>query len=205
MRIPFILVLVTTLTMPSLLSQNPASWEEEILAYQAEMNRELKDTAESPLPPEELAVFKGVDFYTPNSKFRVEAKLILTPESKPFEMSTSTARKPVYRRYALAIYTIDTLVDTLDIYQNLTLIKKKGYEDYLFVPFSDLTNGFDTYGGGRYLDLKIPPEGDILVIDFNKAYNPYCVYNYKYSCPIPPRENFINYEITAGVKNYSPE
>lgn len=180
------------------------NWLEEIEAYQEEMNRELMDTAESPLPSEELAAFEGVDFFTPDPKFRVEARLILTPESKPFEMATSTERKPVYRRYAIAVYSLDSIQDTLEIYQNLGLIKQKEYADYLFLPFSDLTNGFETYGGGRYLDFRIP-DGDSLVIDFNKAYNPYCVYNYKYSCPIPPRENFINFEIKAGVKNYSPE
>ena len=177
-------------------------WLQEIEAYQEEMNQELMDTAKTPLPPEELAVFEGVDFFIPDPKFMVTAFLILTPESKPFEMLTSTERKPVYRRYALAIYSLDTIQDTLDIYQNLSLIKQEDYSDYLFVPFSDLTNGFETYGGGRYLDFRIP-EGDSLVIDFNKAYNPYCAYNHKYSCPIPPRENFINYEIRAGVKNYT--
>lgn len=179
-------------------------WLQEIEAYQEEMNQELMDTAKTPLPPEELAVFEGVDFFIPDPKFMVTAFLILTPESKPFEMLTSTERKPVYRRYALAIYSLDTIQDTLDIYQNLSLIKQEDYADYLFVPFSDLTNGFETYGGGRYLDFRIP-EGDSLVIDFNKAYNPYCAYNHKYSCPIPPRENFINYEIRAGVKNYTSD
>ena len=199
-------VLVLSLLMTTLVSiaQDMEDWKKEVIAYQAEMNRELMDTAESPLPPEELAVFNGVDFYSPDPRFRVEAYLILTPESEPFEMATSTERKPKYRRYALAVYTLDTLKDTLDIYQNLGLVSKKGFEDYLFVPFGDLTNGLETYGGGRYLDLRIP-EGDTLIIDFNMAYNPYCVYNYKYSCPIPPRENFVNYEIMAGVKNYSPE
>jgi uncharacterized protein (DUF1684 family) len=203
MKILFTSIIVVISTVFSS-AQSEKDWMKGVLAYQEEMNRELTDTAESPLPPEELAVFDGVDFYVPNIKFKVSSFLILTPESKPFEMPTSSERKPIYRRYAMAVYTLDTLTDTLDIYQNLTLIKQKGYEDYLFVPFSDLTNGFETYGGGRYLDLRIP-EGDTLVIDFNMAYNPYCVYNYKYSCPIPPRENFINYEITAGVKNYSPE
>lgn len=185
------------------LAQVPDEWEQSVLDYHTEMNRELADSVESPLPPEELATFTGIEFYPPNPRFRVAAYLVKTPESKPFEMPTSTERKPIYRRYAYAIYTLDTLVDTLDIYQNLTLMKQEGYDDYLFMPFSDLTNGFETYGGGRYLDFRIP-EGDTLIIDFNMAYNPYCVYNYKYSCPIPPPENFVNYEITAGIKNYAP-
>ncbi len=76
------------------------------------------------------------------------------------------------------------------------------FENYLFLPFTDLTNGNGTYGGGRYIDLEIP-KGDTMVIDFNKSYNPYCAYNGKYSCPIPPKENDLNIAIKAGVKNYS--
>lgn len=181
--------------------QADSSWLSEIKAYHDEMNRELADSSESPLPSKDLADFQGVEFYDPDPRFRVEALLILTPESKPFEMTTTTKRKPVYRRYAMAVYKLDTLTDTLDIYQNLNLMKREEYKDYLFLPFNDLTNGFETYGGGRYLDFRIP-ESDTLVIDFNKAYNPYCAYHYKYSCPVPPRKNFINYEVTAGVKDY---
>lgn len=186
------------------IGQDQDEWRRQVTDYQEEMNRELKDSAETPLPKEELARFKGLNFYEINPKFRIEARLVLTPDSKPFEMPTSTERSPIYRRYAYAIFTLDTLLDTLDLYQNLGLIKQKGSEDQLFLPFGDLTNGLETYGGGRYLDLKIP-EGEMIVLDFNMAYNPYCVYNYKYSCPIPPRENFVNAEIIAGVKNYSPD
>ena len=75
------------------------------------------------------------------------------------------------------------------------------YEDYLFIPFNDLTNGNETYDGGRYLDLKTTSESTI-VIDFNKAYNPYCAYNDKYSCPIPPRENDLPIEIKAGILTF---
>ena len=74
-----------------------------------------------------------------------------------------------------------------------------GYENSLFVPFTDLTNGKETYGGGRYMDVEIP-EGDSIVLDFNKAYNPYCAYSTNYSCPIPPKENDLPISINAGLK-----
>ncbi len=73
------------------------------------------------------------------------------------------------------------------------------FKGQLFFPFTDLSSGFGSYGGGRYIDLHIPPSDSIL-IDFNRSYNPYCAYNGRYSCPIPPRENHINFEITAGVR-----
>src|SRR5690606_22205799 len=89
----------------------------------------------------------------------------------------------------------------LNVYQGQDLMKEEGYEDYLFLPFIDDTNGEESYGGGRYIDLRIP-EGDSMVIDFNSAYNPYCAYNEKYSCPIVPRENYVDTEVRAGVKAY---
>jgi uncharacterized protein (DUF1684 family) len=73
----------------------------------------------------------------------------------------------------------------------------------LFIPFTDLTNGKETYGGGRYLDIIIP-ETDSFILDFNLAYNPYCAYNHTYSCPIPPEENFINNQVKAGEKKLQP-
>ena len=75
------------------------------------------------------------------------------------------------------------------------------YKDYLFLPFTDPTNGVTTYGGGRYLDLMIPAT-KVVQLDFNKAYNPYCAYSGNYSCPIPPEENHLEIEIKAGVKKY---
>jgi len=78
------------------------------------------------------------------------------------------------------------------------------YEALLFLPFNDTTNGADSYGGGRYIDLKIPSEESKTIrIDFNKSYNPYCAYNAKYSCPIPPKENDLPIAILAGVKAYN--
>jgi uncharacterized protein (DUF1684 family) len=69
----------------------------------------------------------------------------------------------------------------------------------LFLPFLDNSNGGDSYGGGRYIDLRIPSDNE-LDIDFNTAYNPYCAYNEKYSCPIVPRVNYLDLEVRAGVK-----
>ncbi len=79
-------------------------------------------------------------------------------------------------------------------------MNKPEYKDYLFLPFTDLTTGDETYGGGRYLGLRIPKEGSPLIINFNLAYNPYCAYNEKYSCPIVPKENELPVAIRAGVK-----
>ena len=166
--------------------------------YRATLNAEFTNPEESPLTDEDLADFRELPFYPIVTNFCVIATFERV-EAEPFEMTTTTERKPVYKVFGRATFILgsDTLV--LHIYQNLKLIEREEYRDYLFLPFTDLTNGEDTYPGGRYIDLRIP-DGDTIIIDFNKAYNPYCAYNYKYSCPIPPKENAMDVRIEAGVK-----
>lgn len=169
--------------------------------FQKELNTEYADEKTSPLVVEDLAKFKILDFYPINEKFFVVAKFVRTADEKPFEMKTSTNRKPLYVKYGEAHFTIDGSAFKLNIYQNIELSKKEEYKDYLFLPFSDLTSGNDSYIGGKYIDMKTP-KGETLVIDFNTSYNPYCAYNSKYSCPKVPLENDLNIEIKAGVKKF---
>jgi uncharacterized protein (DUF1684 family) len=169
--------------------------------FQKELNTEYADAKTSPLTSEDLAVFKALDFYPINEKFFVTAKFIRTEDEKPFEMKTSTDRKPLYVKYGEAHFSIDGLNYKLNIYRNIELSKKEEYKDYLFLPFSDLTSGNESYIGGKYIDMKTP-KGETIVIDFNTSYNPYCAYNPKYSCPKVPLENDLNIEIKAGVKKF---
>jgi hypothetical protein len=169
--------------------------------FQKELNAEYADAKTSPLTAEDLAIFKTLDFYPINEKFFVTAKFVRTENEKPFEMKTSTDRKPMYVKYGEAHFEIDNKPFQLNIYKNIELSKKEEYKDYLFLPFSDLTCGKESYIGGKYIDMKTP-KGDTIVIDFNTSYNPYCAYNPKYSCPKVPLENDLNIEIKAGVKKF---
>lgn len=169
--------------------------------FQKELNAEYANAKTSPLLPEDLKDFQSLDFYPADEKFYVVAKFIRTENEQPFEMKTTTARKPVYVKYGEAHFSIDGQDFKLNIYSNIELSKKKEYKDYLFLPFSDLTCGNESYIGWRYLDLEIP-QGNTIVIDFNRSYNPYCAYNPKYSCPIVPLENDLKIEIRAGVQKF---
>ncbi len=169
--------------------------------FQKDLNTEFADAKTSPLTVEDLTVFKTLDFYPINENFFVVAKFIRTENEKPFEMKTSTDRKPMYVKYGEAHFEIYGKSFKLNVYSNIELLKKEEYKDYLFLPFSDLTSGKESYIGGKYIDLKTP-KGDTIVIDFNTSYNPSCAYNHRYSCPKVPLENDLNIEINAGVKKF---
>lgn len=173
----------------------------ELAAYRQELNESFKDPDVSPLKERDRRDFEGLDFFLADTSYRVQARLEITPETLPFLMPTTTSRKSRERVYGIAHFTIGPEKFELEIYQNLELLDEEGYEDYLFLPFTDNTNGKSTYSGGRYIDLEIP-ENNMLTIDFNRAYNPYCVYNEKYSCPIVPSVNHLDTEILAGMKDY---
>ncbi len=174
----------------------------DLTPFQKEINDFFKDASISPLKSKDLKDFKGLDFFAFDSSYVVNAALTRTPEEKSFKMKTTTDRLPEYIKHGVVTFQLLGKSYSLNIYRNLDIINKDEYEDYLFLPFLDDTNGAESYGGGRYIDLDIPT-GDGLVIDFNSAYNPYCTYNEKYSCPIVPRENYLPVEIKAGVKNFN--
>jgi len=173
----------------------------EAKKFQQKLNKEFSSIEESPLTKEDLEVFESLDFFPIDSNFMVTASLILHKDSEPFQMKTTTDRLPVYKLYATANFKLNGKDYSLEIYQNEKLLLTPDYEDYLFLPFTDITNGESSYGGGRYIDLRLP-KGNSIVIDFNQAYNPYCAYNAKYSCPVPPKSNHLDTAISAGVKNF---
>ena len=166
--------------------------------HQKQQNAFYSDATTSPLTKKQLRTFEGLPFFKQDSNFVVKAFLNKTNDSTFIDMATSTDRLVSQRVYATGNMVINGQQIILKIYQTRTAFESVS-DNSLFLPFLDLTNGEDTYSGGRYLDLIIP-QSDTLVIDFNKAYNPYCAYNKKFSCPIVPRENFIPLRVEAGVK-----
>ncbi|GLB53868.1 hypothetical protein NBRC110019_29090 [Neptunitalea chrysea] len=173
----------------------------EIKAFQAELNKEYKNAKTSPLTQADRKNFKGLSFYPIDTVYRVTARFEETPFEPSFRMKTTTDRAPEYKRYGIAYFTLKGKEYQLNVYQSQELKLKEEYVNYLFIPFLDETNGSETYGGGRYIDSNIP-DATTMIIDFNKAYNPYCSYNKRYSCPIVPDENRLTVLIEAGVKKF---
>lgn len=177
---------------------NRKRYNNDLTPFQREINDFFKDASVSPLKKRDLKNFRGLDFFTYDSTYLVTAKLTKTPKEKPFMMLTTTDMMVEYIKYGTVSFELLNNQYSLDIYKNL---EDPNERDNLFLPFLDDTNGNESYGGGRYINLDIP-QGDNLIIDFNSAFNPYCVYDEKYSCPIVPRENYLPLEIKAGVKNF---
>jgi len=195
-RVPFLilsLIIICSCTDPL-----DEAYIESIEIHRTDINQKFSDSTSSPLTKKGLAHFEGLEFYPVDPEYIVKARFILNTDPEPFEMETTTARKPVYVKYGEAHFKIKGEYLVLEIYQSDKAKNMEEFKEFLFLPFKDLTNGNGSYGGGRYIDLKIP-EGETIVIDFNKAYNPYCAYNHRYSCPIPPEVNHVNIEIPAGV------
>jgi uncharacterized protein (DUF1684 family) len=195
-------ILIFSLLIASILSAQDNKKNTEASKFQNKLNKEFSSNEDSPLTEEDLESFTKLDFFVIDTAFRVTAKLKFHKDSKPFKMTTTTDRLPVYKLYATASFTLEGKAFQLEIYQNGKLTLSPEYEDHLFLPFTDNTNGETSYGGGRYIDLNVP-EGDQIIIDFNQSYNPSCAYNHKYSCPIPPEVNHLDTEVKAGVMAYN--
>lgn len=148
----------------------------------------------SPLSDEDKAHFKGMPYFDIKPDFLIEAEVEKISNPDTIKMNTSTGVLRDYIRYAKLNFSISDTLCSLVVYQS-THTKEVHY----FLPFKDFTNGVSTYGAGRYLDLN-EPAGRTYALDFNTAYNPYCAYSDKYSCPIPPEENHLKVAIPAGVR-----
>jgi len=184
-------------------SNKKESYESQIKEFQYRLNVEYADKKTSPLTEEDFKTFKSLDYFPIDSTYKVTATLTYVYDTPVFKMQTTTDRLPLYKTYVLAKFTLKGKELEIPIYQSQELMTDPQYKDYLFLPFKDLTNGKDSYAGGRFLDLKLPKKGaKTMVIDFNEAYNPYCAYNHKFSCPIPPDANILDITIPAGVKAF---
>lgn len=192
----FLLMLVFTLSCNSGKEQLLGDTE-----WQKQMNADFKDASKSPLTKKDLKQFKSLDFFKYDSIYRVKATLKRTPNSEWFKMKTTTDEESDERIFGVLSFQLKGRNHQLNVYQGKELMTTEGFEDYLFLPFLDDTNGETSYAGGRYLDLRIP-KNDLIILDFNEAYNPYCAYNERYSCPIVPRENYIPLKIEAGIKAF---
>lgn len=168
-------------------------------------DKEFRSKDESPLREEDRVTFQGLNYFPVDNDFRLTAYLTRTPSKKWVQMPTSSGAMKKFVKFGVLKFNINRKPHTLSVYQMDPAIAAKfpEYADLLFVPFKDTTNRTETYGGGRYIDIR-RPKGSSVILDFNLAYNPNCAYGgEKWSCPIPPRENSLKVAIAAGEKRFA--
>lgn len=177
-------------------------YAESIRQHREEYKLDFLKDESSPLREADLSA----RFFEPDERFRLRCRFEATPEEQPFELPTYSGITKPYRKYGVLSFEWEGAVYRLSVYQSLRTIRIPMYKDHLFLPFRDLTSGEETYGGGRYLDLKTADlEGEEIWVDLNKCYNPWCAYSDGYNCPIPPVENMLEIEVRAGEKLYAGE
>jgi len=195
----FLFAVIPLLMFSQKMKTNNSKEIKEIKKFQSDLNKEYLNKKETPLRGDNFENFKAHPFFPIDLKYRVTAGFVKNENPEPFDLPTSSGKSKSYQEYGKAHFTIDGKPYTLTIYQSLDLMKMEKYKDHLFLPFRDETNQKETYGGGKYMDLKIP-KGNTIVLDFNQSYQPFCAYNaYDYNCPIVPVENKLPVEIRAGV------
>jgi hypothetical protein len=170
-------------------------YTDEIAAWRATKDQFMRESEDSPVPPDRRASFHPLVYFPTDPEYRVPAGLTLNRGEDIIEIPTSTGARRAHQRVGKLSFTLRGQLLTL------TAFVEVGQQDIrrLFVPFADLTNGTETYPGGRYLELDRTATG-IYDLDFNRAYHPFCYYNAKYDCPYPPRENRLPIPVRAGER-----
>jgi uncharacterized protein (DUF1684 family) len=166
----------------------------DVATWRAEKDRFMR-SSESPVPEGRRATFPPLPYFAIDAAYQVPSSLTVEPGTDVLELPTSTGLRRKMRRIGTLRFTLQARELTLSAFVDAA----ENDVRRLFVPFGDLTNGTETYPGGRYIDLQRTATG-FYDLDFNRAYNPFCVFNEKYDCPLPPRENRLPLPIRAGEK-----
>jgi hypothetical protein len=180
-------------------SKPPLSYPEHIAAWHAEKDRFMRESPDSPIPEDKRASFGPLPYFPVDLAYRVPAALQIAASGPPVEMPTSTGQRRKMRRVGTLAFSVKGQPLTLGAFVEAD---DKGMRR-LFVPFGDLTNGMETYPGGRYLDLERTASG-AYDLDFNRAYHPFCLFNAAFDCPYPPPESRMKVPIRAGERLAGP-
>lgn len=182
---------------------NATSYIESIVEKRLEKDQFFRESSsESPVPANQQDEFLPLNYFPVNPALRVPAAIRIADKQPIFEMPTSTGTLREMRQVGTLEFMLKGETMTLGAFVDAN----QSALELLFVPFSDLTTGTETYEAGRYLDIERTATG-IYVVDFNEAYSPYCAYNATYECPYPPASNRLKVRIEAGerLKTLTPD
>lgn len=178
-------------------TQTSEAYIAKIQQLRKEKDTDMREGEDSPFA--DSIEFTGLKYFPVDAKYRIDARLVEIGQKKTVTLPTSDGKQKTYQEYAYAKFTLDGIENKLLI---LEIIDMGPYRGTLFLAFADKTSAAETYGAGRYLEVKKVPGAQSITLDFNEAYNPYCAYSDKFSCPFPPKENILEVAINAGEKSY---
>ena len=184
-------VVVTGCTLRPAEEDYPA----KIAAIRAAKDASFKNDPDSPVPADKKATLLPLAYFPIDESYAVPASLEPSSDRSQIQVPTSIGKLRNLERVGALKFTVKGQSLRLTAFRDL----ESRDANRLFVPFSDVTSGTETYPAGRYMELDPTPTG-IYVVDFNIAYHPYCYYSPEYDCPFPPKENRLNVPIRAGEK-----
>ena len=180
------------------MSETDADWADQLRENRTEKDQFFAEHPQSPVPPEERADFEGLDYFEPSAECRVEAEVAVHDEPEPVEMETTNGPPVRYLRVATFAFELRGENCELHAYR-----QEDDDSRTLFVPFRDKTTGQQSYEGGRYMEFEPDrdlEDGDVVTLDFNLAYSPFCAFSETFACPMPPEENWLEVAVAAGEK-----
>ncbi|MGB1286155.1 MAG: DUF1684 domain-containing protein [Aggregatilineales bacterium] len=164
---------------------------QRMIQLRAQKDKFFREHPQSPLTSDQKSGFTGLQYYIPMAKWDMQVDVTEFEEKENLQIQTTTGETRWYLRFG------EFVVKAGGQEARLTIFKSP--PDHFFLPFADANAGTETYPAGRYLEPVQLSNGQFH-IDFNQAYNPYCAYSPKWSCPITPAENRISVAIPAGEK-----
>jgi uncharacterized protein (DUF1684 family) len=178
-----------------------SQWEKELERERLQKDRFFREHPQSPLSPEARRRFRALNYFPPASNFRFELSPREHQQKERLKMTYTRGEEVEFLRWAEFRFKVGGRDCVLQAY------KRDPEQEELFIPFRDLTSGEESYPAGRYLDLQpqehYTKQGN-WILDFNRAYNPWCAYSQAYTCPLVPPENWLKVRITAGEESFSP-
>jgi hypothetical protein len=175
-------------------AESEGDYATQIQSARSALDQMYRNQPDKPVPAAKMGEFLPLKYFPPDPEYVVPASLVPSKERIVVEMPTSQGKIRKHQRVGVLEFTLKGQPLTLGAF-----VEAGAGLDRLFVPFSDMTSGTETYAAGRYLELDRTSSG-VYTIDFNKAYNPYCYYNADYDCPYPPRESRLPLPIRAGER-----
>ncbi|MBA4301231.1 hypothetical protein SAMN03080617_01492 [Algoriphagus alkaliphilus] len=191
------LVVITAVAYMFTAAESPESYVEKIEKERERQFKFIRFNIESPLTEEQKRGFTKLTFYDINPAYKVKARLLPIENKKVREVPLTDGSKQRYIEHSFAEFELGGRTNKLLLLQAMDETDKRNF----FLAFADATSAGETYGGGRYLNVRQDGKNSI-TLDFNLAFNPYCAYNPDYACPIPPKENLLEIALEAGEKNY---